>query len=76
MSIRFSRGVVAILLAAFLVLMIVPANAADPTIGINVVLNRPATTAILTDLGRIGKVGDLYTEINGLRMIAKQSQLP
>ncbi len=55
--------------------MAAPLAAQDKMIGINVLLNRPITDAILADLKTIGNVGHKLYEINALLMVARESQL-
>jgi subtilisin family serine protease len=45
------------------------------SIGINVVLNRDVTSALLADLGRYGRVLDVFDEIDGLTMKAREGDL-
>jgi subtilisin family serine protease len=45
------------------------------TVGLNVVLKSPATSAQLAQLNAIGKVRSFLTEINGLTMAAKAERL-
>ncbi|MGH9603380.1 MAG: S8 family peptidase [Terriglobales bacterium] len=61
----------AVLLAA----LATPLAAQDKMIGINVLLNRPITDAILADLKTIGNVGQKLYEIRALLMVARESQL-
>jgi subtilisin family serine protease len=44
-------------------------------IGINIVLNTEVTDAILADLGGLGKVLNVYYELDALRVLAKADQL-
>ena len=66
------------LLVAVLLAVTVPIVAAAPKgmIGINVLLNSEVSDAILTDLGKYGRILDVVYEINALTMKAKASQLP
>ena len=50
------------------------ANAGN--IGINIVLNTPITDNILSELGSYGKVMDVITEINAVRLLGKKNVLP
>jgi subtilisin family serine protease len=45
-------------------------------IGVNVVLNRPADAALLTDLARYGNVRDVIPQIDALTLQARESDLP
>lgn len=66
------------LLIAVLLAVIVPIAAAAPKgmIGINVLLKAEVSDAILTDLGKYGRVLDVIYEINALTMKVKASELP
>ena len=55
--------------------MVAPLAAQDKMIGIDVVLNRPITNAILADLKTIGSVGQKLYEIRAVMMVARESQL-
>ncbi|HEY3121700.1 MAG TPA: S8 family serine peptidase, partial [Vicinamibacteria bacterium] len=50
-------------------------RAADPMIGINVLLKTHVTSAILADLGTHGTVRDVVTEIDAVTLQARQSEL-
>ena len=63
-------------LAVALVMSVPTARAAGRVIGINVVLNTSVSPAILSDLGRFGRVLDTIEEINAVHMRAPQDQLP
>jgi subtilisin family serine protease len=53
----------------------VAAAGSQKSIGINVVLNQDATTAVLADLGRYGRVLDVYDELDALTMKVRESDL-
>jgi subtilisin family serine protease len=61
------------IVAGFLALS--PANAHGQTIGINVLLNQPPSNSILQDLGTHGRVLDVISQINGVTLRARSSEL-
>src|SRR5215831_18610624 len=65
-----------LLLAVLLTLGAAGAQAQNQMIGINVLLNQPVTNSILQDLGRHGQVLDVISQINGLTLRARSSELP
>jgi subtilisin family serine protease len=64
-----------LLLAALLTLGAVQAQAQGQMIGINVLLNQPVSNSILQDLGRHGQVLDVISQINGVTLRARSSEL-
>ncbi len=64
-----------LLLAMLLTLGAAQAQAGGQMIGINVLLNQPATDSILQDLGRHGQVLDVISQINGVTLRARSSEL-
>ena len=64
-----------VLLICFLALPLY-AGSSKSTIGINVVLNTDITPAIITDLGKYGKVRDLVYEIRAVTVVGSSSVLP
>jgi subtilisin family serine protease len=64
-----------LLLAALLTLGTAQAQAQGQMIGINVLLNQPVTNSILQDLGRHGQVLDVISQINGVTLRARSSEL-
>src|SRR5215475_136306 len=64
-----------LLLAMLLTLGSAAAQAQNQMIGINVLLNQPATNSILQDLGRHGQVLDVISQINGVTLRARSSEL-
>ncbi len=63
------------------VLLAVAAGAARPsaqnrTIGVNVVLSTDVTPAVLTDLGRYGRVVGTIDDIRAVFLRARESQIP
>ncbi len=72
MFLRRSLGALCLVLVAA---MAAPLAAQDRMIGINVVLNRPITEAIVADLKKIGSVGHKIYEIRAVMMVARESQL-
>lgn len=68
----FSTLLIVILLVATVSASV---SAADPAIGINVLLNTEISDAILTDLGNHGQVLDVIYGINALTMKVKTSDL-
>src|SRR4030095_5923451 len=65
-----------LLLAVLLTLGATKAHAQDQMIGINVLLNQPITDSILQDLGAHGQVLDVISQINGVTLRARSSELP
>jgi len=63
------------IVTAFLALDTTHAQAPNRMIGINVLLNQPATNSILQDLGAHGQVLDVLPRINGVTMRARSSEL-
>jgi subtilisin family serine protease len=64
-----------LLLAVLLTLGATKAHAQDQMIGINVLLNQPVTNSILQDLGTHGQVLDVISQINGVTLRARSSEL-
>src|SRR6266498_2527889 len=64
-----------LLLALLLTLGAARAQAQDQMIGINVLLNQPVTDNILRDLGAHGQVLDVISQINGVTLRARSSEL-
>jgi subtilisin family serine protease len=64
-----------LLFAVLLTLGAAGAQAQNQMIGINVLLNQPATDNILRDLGRHGQVLDVISQINGVTLRARSSEL-
>lgn len=50
--------------------------AGNSMVGINVVMNRPITEAILADLGSHGSIREVMYEINAVHMQTRESELP
>ena len=65
-----------LLLAMLLTLGTAQAQAQNQMIGINVLLNQPVTNSILRDLGAHGQVLDVISQINGVTLRARSSELP
>src|SRR5215471_10089682 len=65
-----------LLFAVLLTLGAAGAQAQGQMIGINVLLNQPVTNSILQDLGRHGQVLDVISQINGVTLRARSSELP
>lgn len=65
-----------LLLAALLTLGAAQAQAGGQMIGINVLLNQPVSNSILQDLGRHGQVLNVISQINGVTLRARSSELP
>ena len=59
----------------FLALAATRAQAQTQMIGINVLVNQPVTNSILQDLGRHGQVLDVISQINGVTLRARSSEL-
>jgi subtilisin family serine protease len=51
------------------------AQAQNQMIGINILLNQPVSNSILQDLGRHGQVLDVISQINGVTLRARSSEL-
>jgi subtilisin family serine protease len=64
-----------LLLVALLTLGTAQAQAQNQLIGINVLLNQPVTQSILQDLGAHGQVLDVISQINGVTLRARSSEL-
>src|SRR6266498_4545840 len=64
-----------LLFAVLLTLGAAGAQAQGQMIGINVLLNQPVTDSILQDLGRHGQVLDVLSQINGVTLRARSSEL-
>ena len=64
-----------LLLAVLLTLGTAGAQAQNQMIGMNVLLNQPVTNSILQDLGRHGQVLDVISQINGVTLRARSSEL-
>jgi subtilisin family serine protease len=64
-----------LLLAVLLALGAARTRAQNQMIGINVLLNQPVTDSILQDLGRHGQVLDVISQINGVTLRARSSEL-
>src|SRR5215475_4736517 len=64
-----------LLFTVLLTLGVAGAQAQNQMIGINVLLNQPATDSILQDLGRHGQVLDVLSQINGVTLRARSSEL-
>jgi subtilisin family serine protease len=64
-----------LLLAVLLTLGAARAQAQGQMIGINVLLNQPVTDSILQDLGAHGQVLDVISQINGVTLRARSSEL-
>src|SRR5262245_13790278 len=69
--------VIALAVVALVVALVPPVGAASATrmIGINVLLNRPVSGAILRDLASYGKVRDVVREIRAVTVQARRSSL-
>ena len=63
------------IVAAFLALGATRVQAQNQMIGINVHLNQPVTDSVLQDLGRHGQVLDVISQINGVTLRARSSEL-
>ena len=63
------------IVAAFLALGATRVQAQNQMIGINVHLNQPVTDSVLQDLGRHGRVLDVISQINGVTLRARSSEL-
>ena len=63
------------IVAAFLALGATRVQAQGQMIGINVLLNQPVTESILQDLGAHGQVLDVISQINGVTLRARSSEL-
>ncbi|MDQ3928578.1 MAG: S8 family serine peptidase, partial [Chloroflexota bacterium] len=55
--------------------MAAKSTVADPTVEIGVALSKPATNAMLAELGKYGNVHDVITEINSVAMMGKRSAI-
>src|SRR4030095_10316560 len=64
-----------LLLAVLLTLGATKAHAQDQMIGINVLLNQPVANSICQDLGTHGQVLDVISQINGVTLRARSSEL-
>src|SRR5215831_15835315 len=64
-----------LLLAVLLTLGAAEAQAQGQMIGINVLLNQPVTNSILRDLGAHGQVLDVISQINGVTLRGRSSEL-
>src|SRR5215831_9876802 len=64
-----------LLLAVLLTLGAAGAQAQNQMIGINVLVNQPVTNSILQDLNRHGQVLDVISQINGVTLRARSSEL-
>src|SRR6266536_3584652 len=64
-----------LLIAVLLTLGAAGAQAQNQMIGINVLLNQPATNSLLQDLGRHGQVLDVISQINAVTLRARSSDL-
>src|SRR5262245_21503717 len=64
-----------LLFAVLLTLGAAGVQAQNQMIGINVLLNQPATNSILQDLGRHWQVLDVISQINGVTLRARSSEL-
>src|SRR6266511_2156845 len=64
-----------LLFAVLLILGAAQAQAQGQMIGINVLLNQPPSNSILQDLGRHGQVLDVISQINGVTLRARSSEL-
>jgi subtilisin len=63
------------IVAGFLALAATRAQAQNQMIGINVLVNQPVTNSILQDLGRHGQVLDVLSQINGVTLRTRSSEL-
>jgi subtilisin family serine protease len=71
-----TRNITTLLMTIVAVLLALsPAQAQAQMIGINVVVNQPLTNNILQDLGRHGQVLDVISQINGVTLRARSSEL-
>src|SRR6476660_7370029 len=64
-----------LLLAVLLTLGAAGAQAQNQMIGVNILLNQPVSNSILQDLGRHGQVLDVISQINGVTLRARSSEL-
>src|SRR6266496_3783495 len=64
-----------LLLAVLLTFAATRTQAQNQMIGINVLLNQPPSNTILQDLGRHGQVLDVISQINGVTLRARSSEL-
>jgi subtilisin family serine protease len=69
------RAVILPLAVSVLLILPGPAAAQNRSIGINVVLNTTITQAILTDLGRLGRVLDTIEAIDAVHMRTREGNL-
>src|SRR6478736_6794781 len=75
MKIRNSLTKRILLLAVLLTLGAAGAQAQNQMIGVNILLNQPVSNSILRDLGRHGQVLDVISQINGVTLRARSSEL-
>ena len=73
MKTRNTLTLLVAIVAGFLALG--PVKAHGQMIGINVHLNQPVTNSVLQDLGRHGQVLDVISQINGVTLRARSSEL-
>jgi subtilisin family serine protease len=75
MKTRSTSTLLVAIVAAFLTFVATRVQAQGQTIGINVVLNQPPNNSILQDLGAHGQVLDVISQINGVTLRARSSEL-
>ena len=75
MKTRNTLTLLVTIVAGFLALAATRAQAQNQMIGINVLLNQPVTNSILQDLGAHGQVLDVISQINGVTLRARSSEL-
>ena len=75
MKTRNTLTLLATILVGFLTVGATRVQAQGQMIGINVHLNQPPSNSILQDLGRHGQVLDVISQINGVTLRARSSEL-
>jgi hypothetical protein len=75
MKTRNTLTLLVTIVAGFLAMAATRAQAQNQMIGINVLLNQPVSNSILQDLSRHGQVLDVISQINGVTLRARSSEL-